>query len=101
DVKTVSKEFVSFNILEATVGTNTPKGGDGGHGGRTVFRLKDHASTAWQLNVLHDFGEKTVIEQPSSIEIVLSGDAEAETFIDALEFAAQELRKQLKLNKGK
>ncbi|WP_426332675.1 hypothetical protein ACN9MH_15290 [Paenibacillus silvae] len=98
NVSTVNKELMSFNILEVAVGTNAPQGGDSGHGGRTVFRLEDQASTAWSLYVSPEYGDKIVVEQPKSIEIVLGGDSEAHTFIEALEFAAQELRRQLNSN---
>ncbi|MEK4452314.1 MULTISPECIES: hypothetical protein [unclassified Paenibacillus] len=98
-LKTVKKEIVSFNILGVEVGTNVPKGGDSGHGGRTVLRLYDEASTAWEVSVTPEFGEEVLFDQPKSIEIVLGGDAEAQTLIEALEFAASELRKQLEANK--
>lgn len=97
-VNTVKKELMNFNILEVDVGTNAPQGGDSGHGGRTVFRLEDQASTAWSLYVSPEYGDEIVVEQPNSIEIVLGGDAEAQTFIEALEFAASELRRQLEAN---
>ena len=85
-----TESFTNANILTVTVGSNCPQGGDSGHGGRTLFRLFDEAATAWSVKI-----DDTVIDQPQSIEIVLGGDTEAETFANCLEFAAKVLRGQI------
>jgi hypothetical protein len=80
-VKTIKREFVSANILRITVGTNCPQGGDAGHGGRTIVVLEDTGSTDMRCAQL-----------PGGVELVFGGDAECETLISALEFAAETLR---------
>ena len=44
-IETVTSEFNRGNILRMTVGTNCPRGGDAGHGGRTVIMLNDAGGT--------------------------------------------------------
>jgi hypothetical protein len=83
-IPVLSKEFVSCNILEIQVGTNCPQGGDTGHGGRTVLRLIDRASTDMRCRI-ND--REMISAMGGSIEIVLGGDSECGTFIEALEFA--------------
>jgi hypothetical protein len=90
------KEIESFNILKVEVGTNCPMGGDAGHGGKTILRLSDEASTAWDIVVKDSYGNVNTIESPKEIELKLYGDSEAETFIEALEFAVNTLKKQIK-----
>src|SRR5581483_9882659 len=90
DERTVAvstEEFSSANILRVTVGTNCPHGGDTGHGGRTVLILEDLGGT--DLRCSCDGGP---VSSTQRIEIVLGGDTECDTFIDALEYAAQTLR---------
>ena len=86
-IPVVEKEIVSANILEVVVGTNCPQGGDTGHGGRTLLRIADAASTDMRLRQ-----PDGTFRNVDSIEIVLGGDTECETFIEALEFAATSLR---------
>jgi len=76
-----SKEFTSCNILLAKVATNCPKGGDAGHGGKTIFELENQAGTTWEI-------EKT----EEGLRIKLFGDTEAETFADALAWAGARLK---------
>ena len=85
-IKTFKKEISSANILSVEVGTNTPMGGDAGHGGITVFRLKDLGATAWKCVVTRGL-EQTEIEQPDLVTLVFYGDTEADTFMQALEYA--------------
>lgn len=94
----VKEEISSANILEVTVGTNAPCGGDYGHGARTHFELANLASTAWEVEIR---GEKLSmrVEDPKAIVIRLGGDCEADTLIEALEFAAMTLRRQQQINK--
>jgi hypothetical protein len=88
-IKMYTKEISSANILSIEVGTNTPCGGDAGHGGKTIFKLRDLGATAWTLRC--DGYEK---DQPAQFELELLGDTEAETFIESLEFAISVLKAQ-------
>ena len=81
--------FEQANLLKVTVGTNCPNGGDSGHGGRTLFRLTNEGST--DISVRVEGGE---LQSVDSVEIVLRGDTECETFIQALEYAVSVLRAQ-------
>ncbi len=76
-------------MLTIQAGTNCPQGGDSGHGGRTVFRIIDDGATA--LSVRIDRGQE---QDARGVELMLGGDTEAATFIEALEFAARVLRGQ-------
>ena len=78
-----SKLIANHNVLSVTVGTNCPQGGDTGHGGRTLFRLKNEGST--DIRIMVDGKD---LPSARSIEIILGGDAEAKTFTEA-EFAAK------------
>ncbi|QYY35154.1 hypothetical protein [Ruficoccus sp. ZRK36] len=90
-IEAQTKEIVSANILEVTAGTNSYQGGNYSHGGRTLFRLKDLACTYWSIKV-----DGVSTNHPSEIEIVLGGDCEAETFLEALEFTSRVLREKLR-----
>ena len=72
------KEIISANILEAVVGTNGYKGGDSGHGSRTFIRIKDLGSTDIRITKVEPYGD--------GVEIILGGDTELMTIIDALRF---------------
>jgi len=96
----VEKTFTSCNILSCEVGTNTPRGGDAGHGGVTLFRLKDEGGTAWDIEMKLRNGETLHFENPESITIKLLGDTEAETFLSALKFAVFVLKFQHKMVKS-
>lgn len=87
-----SKEFWSCNAFEVTVGTNTPCGGDAGHGGKTLLKLRDLAGTEWAIAV----DGKEVAFCPRELVIVLGGDSEAKTFADSLIFAGRTLKKQMR-----
>jgi hypothetical protein len=76
------------NILELTIGTNAPCGGDGGHGARTLFELKDAGSTAMAVDT----------DEHARATIVLSGDAEAHTFLAALKQAVEVIERQIAVN---
>lgn len=85
DFATYMLEINDANILEVEVGTTGYKGGDSGHGGRTYFRVKDGSSTDIRC---------TPMENKRGVEIILGGDAELDTFIEALEFAVFVLKWQ-------
>lgn len=82
-VQTLKKEFVNCNILEVEVGTNGYQGGDSGHGSRTYFKLKDLCST-----------DIEIIPYRDGFEVMLGGDSELTTFIQALKFATRVLEAQ-------
>ena len=85
-IKTEKDTFTILNTLEVEVGTTGIRGGDSGYGCRTYLRIEDNAGT--------DIKVKYIL--PSSkgnggVEVILGGDSELNTFISALEFAAQYL----------
>jgi len=86
DIRTSHKTITSANILEVEFGTNCPRGGDAGHGGVTIFRLKNFAGTDCEIR----YGGKIIGElSGGDLELVLYGDTECETFMKALRFAIQ------------
>lgn len=89
NVETFSKQIVSCNIITVEVGTTGHMGGDTGHGGRTYFRISDDASTDMSCKVT---GESC--GNAGQIEIMFGGDCELDTFIEALEFAVETLKRQ-------
>lgn len=91
EVPTKVKELVGANVMEVKTGTTGYKGGDSGHGGRTVFKLTDIGSTDMRVSIngsgyfpLHEVG------------IAFGGDSELDTFVQALEFALDTLKSQIK-----
>lgn len=115
EIETIKKEIVDCNIIEVEVGTTGHRGGDTGHGGRTVFKIKDLASTDMRLSfssiplpkgtikdmIKHEDGraiERTVGTgiDAESIEITFGGDCELDTFIEALRFALETLESKVK-----
>ncbi len=80
-------ELVSCNILGVKVATNGYCGGDSGNGSRTYFRLEDLSSTDINLRLLNN---------NKGVEIILGGDTELETFIQALRWAADNLEEMAK-----
>ena len=91
-VSTLKKEIIDCNSIEVEVGTTGYCGGDTGHGGRTYFRIRDISSTDMSCRIQ---GRNTVCEDYlNQFELMFGGDAEMETFIDALEFALEALKSQ-------
>lgn len=68
--------------MNVKVATNGYCGGDSGHGSRTYFKLEDRASTDIDIRLLNN---------SKGFEVMLGGDAELETFIQALRWAADNL----------
>ncbi len=93
-----TKIISSANILKVSAGTNCPQGGDSGHGGRTYFKLEDQAGTCMVVKVN---GKEFDLSDSGSLEVVLSGDTECETFLDSLKFAVSTLESQLNNRKEK
>lgn len=82
-----SNEIVSANVLGVTVATTGYMGGGSGHGGRTYFTIEDLGSTDIDARVSEtSYGT-------SKIEVMLGGDTELETFIEALRWAADTLER--------
>lgn len=84
EVPILRKEIIDANNLYVEVGTTGFKGGDSGHGCMTFFLLHDVKSTDIKIDSIY----------PDKVAICLGGDSELRTFIEALEFAADTLRKQ-------
>ena len=83
-----AKNIYNANHLRVEAGTNGICGGDSGHGSRTYLSIIDAGGTDLRVNPLS-----------TGVEIVLGGDSELWTFIEALRFAAdalQEMRNQSK-----
>ena len=85
------KSITNANLLSVQAGSTGPQGGNHSHGGVTVLRLQDEGATAWKVRV-----DGQTFKQPTTIEIVLGGDSEGRTFVDALEFALTILKEKLK-----
>ena len=84
-----------LNVMQVTAGTNGHQGGDTGHGGRTYFSLACDA-TDMRVKVIEKYrGACYETEDADTVEIVFGGDAELDTFIQALEFTLQTLKEQL------
>jgi hypothetical protein len=77
-------------VLGVTVGTSCPQGGDSGHGGRTLLRLRDLGGTDLRARVEQDDQGR------ACVELILGGDSECATFVQALEFALSVLRAQMR-----
>lgn len=88
-IPTQTKEFVLCNLLEATAGTNGPGGGDAGHGCRTYIRIRDRGGTCMNVRILEDEDGR-----PEGFEMVLGGDPELGTVIEAVDFIQSVLRDQ-------
>lgn len=76
-------DFAGANILQVCAGTNGYKGGDSGHGSRTLFSLRDIAGSDIEITPLY-----------KGVEISLGGDSELLTLIEALKFAVSVLEEQ-------
>lgn len=93
EIQTAYKLIGGTSQLHVEAGTNGPKGGDSGHGSRTVVRIADAGGTDWTVTVVGDQGDEDgVFDSPSAVEITLGGDAELCTMIQALEFALAALK---------
>lgn len=80
------KEITSANIIEAIAGTTGYQGGDSGHGCRAFIRIRDLASTDIRITKIEPYGD--------GVEIILGGDTEVMTMIEALRFIADVLEKE-------
>lgn len=83
-----SKEISRANILRVTAGTNGYMGGDTGHGSRTFIRIEDRGGTDMRPRLIRSGCSNT------GIQIVLGGDSELSTIVEALRFVADALERQ-------
>lgn len=90
NIETEKYQEIDCNIIEVETGTNCPKGGDNGHGGRTYLRIQDISAT---------FIKITQLSNGNGVELELCGDSECSTLIKALEFAVTKLKEQWENNK--
>ena len=99
EVPTQRRHFYSANILSCEVGTTGYCGGDSGNGGRTYIKISDGCSTDLRCKIIKDdkFRPEYHVD---GVEIVLGGDCELDTIIDAFEYAAKVL-KEKRDNKNK
>ena len=91
-IQTAYQLIGGINQLGVEAGTNAPKGGDSGAGGRTYLRIAERGGTVWSVTVVDEDGESQLFDSPSEIAITLGGDSERDTLIRALEFALAALK---------
>lgn len=84
EIATYSRVITDANILGVEVGTTGFCGGDGGHGGRTYFQIKNLSGTAIHVCPFESGG----------FEVTLYGDSELRTIIKALKFITTILNKK-------
>jgi hypothetical protein len=80
-VRKVYKEFINANIIGVTLEHNGYGGGDAGHGGFVRIIIEDLASTCMEVNE----------SESKSFELLIRGDAERETFLEAFKMIVAEL----------
>lgn len=88
EIHTFTQDVVNCNCLVVEAGTTGFMGGDTGHGGRTYFRIQDEFGTDINVRALGDS------KSGSGFEVILGGDSELETMIQALKFVAQILEEK-------
>lgn len=90
DVPVEVQEIEDICSLRIEVGTTGTKGGDSGHGCRTVFRLVDLGSTDMRGGIKGHYAGKSTVnaggDNLERIEIAFGGDQELKNFIKALNF---------------
>lgn len=98
EITTYSREIESCNILEVEAGTTGYRGGDTGHGGRTYFRIQNAANTDMEVHSYNDRWYTDCVAGPDEcgVEVVLGGDCELETMIQALKFIVKVLEDESK-----
>ena len=73
-------------MLQVEAGSTCKCGGDSDHGCRTYFRIEDVASTDMMINRISDrFGFV------NGFEVILGGDSELDSIIEALKFIVDTL----------
>lgn len=92
EIQTAYQLIADINQLGVEAGTNAPKGGDSGAGGRTYLRISEQGGTVWRVTVVDEGGDSHSFDSPTEIAITLGGDSELNTMIRALEFALAALK---------
>lgn len=89
-VHTVQRSVLlnSLCIVQVEAISTEPCGGDAGHGARTSFRITDHASTCWQVEVEDEDGVVHSFE-PRSLWVQVRGDDEQGQLLAALGFVTE------------
>src|SRR4051794_14876147 len=89
-----TKLFEAFeaNQLSIEVGSNCPQGGDAGHGGRTVLKLKDEGNTNFRVHIRGHDGSEGEVQDCSEVTLIFSGDSERQTLLACLEYAVKVLK---------
>jgi len=92
------KEFEGLNVIAVEGSTECP---GTGNSGETRIAWSNERATVWKVKVSPGFLDDDklhIINDPDYIEIILHGDQEARTFIESLEYMAEELREQYEMN---
>lgn len=92
EIQTAYQLIGGINQLGIEAGTNAPKGGDSGAGGRTYLRISEQGGTVWSVTVVDEDGSTHLFDSPTAVAITLGGDSELSTLIRALEFALAALK---------
>jgi hypothetical protein len=72
------------NILRVAAGTTGEMGGDGGHGGMTIFEIDGGNSTCMEVKTDGD----------RCVRLEFAGDSEMDTIIEGLEFIVNTLKRE-------
>ena len=88
-INTWERDVISCNLLSVEAGTNGYKGGDSGHGSRTYFRIQDEGGTDIEVKPTHNRWGAV-----DGFEVMLGGDTELETIIEALKFITHVLEEE-------
>ena len=86
-IPALSCEITDCCILKVTAGTNGFCGGDSGHGGECFLELYNAAAADMSVSI-----DGKEFAETNQVVISFGGDAELQTFIEALEAGAQILR---------
>lgn len=87
------EEFFGFNVLTTEVYTD----GFNDKDDHTFIEFEDQGGTRWEI-IVETNNEITTIKEPKKVTLNFTGSSELDTFIQSLEFAARELRKQSERN---
>ncbi|MCH4007816.1 MAG: hypothetical protein LKE59_11825 [Eubacterium sp.] len=90
EIETWKREIFDANILAVEAGTNGYCGGDSGHGSRTYIRIEDMAGTDITVRPLRNY-----FKGNSGLELILGGDSELSTILEALKFITKVLTDQI------
>lgn len=93
-IETTSLVVQGANSLKATAGTSGQLGSSWSQGCKTYLALENVEKTSWTIVVNSTNGDRTIVDQPASLAITLSGGSELQTIIKALEFMAKALREE-------